>query len=129
MPDAQGRAMGDPDDLKHLEEYFERQKRELEKRKLLEDEMRKKAIQFIKEHTFVLGKANSNREFEEIARYTDRILSLQKRYGCNFYAFVHDGIVLAIPSRNFGVSFSLNLSEIVPHAKRVGENLGDYFEI
>lgn len=118
-----------PDELKHLEEYFERQKRELEKRKILEDERRREAIQFIKEHTFILGKANGNKEFEEIARYSSKLLNLQRKYNCHFYVFVYNDVVLAIPNSNFGVSFSLNLSEIIPYAKRVGENLVDYFEI
>ncbi len=123
--------MGDnsPDELKSLEEYFERQKRELEERKQLEDEKRLEAIQFIREHTFILGKVNGGREFEEIARYTNKLLNLQKRYGCQFYAFVYNDVVLAIPNCNFGISFSLNLSEILPYAKRMGENLVDYFEI
>jgi len=117
------------DSLKHLEEYFEKREKELEERKLVEEEKRREAIRFIKEHAFILGKANDNAEFEEITRYADKLLDLQKKYGCQFHAFVYNGLVIAIPNRNFGVSFSLDVSEVLSCAKRMGESLADYFDV
>lgn len=115
------------DEFKRIEEYMRRKEEEY-KRRVEEDERRRKeAIQFLLENSFILGTATDD-ELSEIIRHRDRIEQIRRLRGIDFRVFTWDGKIIAIPSEA-KASFSININEILKHAKRFGESLLFFEEV
>jgi hypothetical protein len=121
-----------PEDFKAIESYL----RSIEERykKLIDEKEQKcrEAIEFLKQHTFILGHClghcNGEVETDEILRYNSTIKQLQDRLRKNFNVFEWEGQIIAIPV-SLGASIRINISELLPHAKRFGESLAFFTEV
>ena len=120
----------DDEDIRKIEEWLKRREEQHRQRIDEEEQRRQQAIEFLKQHTFILGSCNGEgSETETILKYTHRIRRLQQHYGIEFRVFVWSGKVIAIPANTEPkAAFRININELLPHAKRFGETLAFFVE-
>jgi len=113
--------------IKALEMELRRLEEQYRQRISEEEQKRMRAIEFLKQHVFILGSSDGETsETEAILKHSSRIRQLQQMYECDFHAFVWDAKVIAIPV-GLKASFSVNVKELLPHARWFGESLA-FFE-